>query len=167
MSAWGPWTDAALRTDDGSRELLEAIGAHHVPAGDGDRSEALRWDDHGALRLAWDDAPLRCYVARKAPPLLVVQAVVVEDLEESNRLVDLLNEVNAGVVTARIYWDLGWVVAQAEVLAATVAPADVYHLLWSVGSLASWVRDEIVEDLGGVLYVDPQAPRVDPTHEVA
>ncbi len=68
---------------------------------------------------------------------------------ESNGLMNELNLVNAGIQTARVYWESGRLVVVADaVWGATWRPVFT-NVAWSVGSLAAWLVDEFGSEVGG------------------
>lgn len=117
-------------------------------------------DAEGSGWVTWCDTPLRLLVTSHYPELLVAQSVIAENVEYSPLLLHELNTINAGVVTARVFYDDGWVIAQAETLLAAASLDDLQHLAWSVGSLAEWATEEVIDTHGGDRFTRPGAQPV-------
>lgn len=120
-------------------------------------SGSMPIDECEAAWFTWGVTPFRFLVKDSEPALLVAQAVVSENVDCSVELLKELNMINAGVVSARLFYDRGWVIAQTETLLHGVTGAVANHLAWSVGSLADWAAGEFAENFEGDRYENPDS----------
>lgn len=151
----GPvWSDADWQVNTTAPAFLQRVGRVLLELGP---KAPVDLHADGSLRLAWNTTPFRFLIKNDGHPLLVSQAVVCENLDFSLGLLVDLNVINAGIVSARVFYDLGWVIAQAEVPAQDLTARDVTHAAWAIGSLVDWAATEILESFGGDRYTDPSA----------
>ena len=128
------------------------------------RDEAVRQlAEDSTITFDWADAPFRMELADRGERYLLVCATVAENVDATPDLFEWLSESNAGIVTSRLFYDEGFVVAVAEMPLATAEPVVIEHLAWAVGSLAASVADLVIEEFGGDRYRHPSAIPWTPT----
>ena len=85
------------------------------------------------------------------PPIVVVAAPILAQVPKSPPLLDALNDLNARGSFARLYWLNGLVIAQTELVAATVDPPELSVAMSQVASVADAVDEHLLQQFGGVL----------------
>jgi len=122
-------------------DLRAVLGA---PAG-----APLARDDGGDLTFSWGSARVRVRLLEHEPPLVAVIATVLDGVERTPELLGVLNDMNAGIVSARVFWADGAVLAVTEIPAGPAEREELEHALWAVGSFADWADNELQPRFGG------------------
>jgi len=154
----GDGIEAAEEIPDGValvRPRVEAVLCEYLGLPD---PESLLWDGDGDIPIRWDNALYFVRLLDRDPVLVRVFAFILREIEGSPALLEALNSINADIVSARIFWNDGSVIAATEIPAASVEVGDLAHACWSVGSLAAWAGTELQNAFGGVL---PPVPEVE------
>jgi hypothetical protein len=112
-------------------------------------NEQLRVDADGDIPIRWESALYYVRLLDKSPTLVQVFCVVLRNVAKSNELLEELNIINEGIVSSRMFWAEGNVIAATELLAEQLDQEELSHSCWAVGSLAAWADTELHEQFGG------------------
>lgn len=118
----------------------------------------LRVDVDGDIALRWQSALYYVRLLDKAPTLLQVFCVVLRNVPKSPELLEELNIINEGIVSSRVFWAEGNIIAATELLAEQLDQEELSHACWAVGSLAAWADTELHEQFGGEMVFPDDAP---------
>ena len=121
-------------------------------------NEQLRVDADGDIPIRWESALYYVRLLDKAPTFVQVFCVVLRNVGKSNELLEELNIINEGIVSGRMFWAEGNVIAATELLAEQLDQEELAHACWAVGSLAAWADTELHEQFGGEMVFPDDAP---------
>jgi len=128
---------------DAHRARVEALCRHYLGvdelAVDADGDIPVRIGESGLYYVSLLDGE---------PPLVRVHTRLLRDVEASPELLERLNEMNRGIVSARVFWQDGSIVAATEVVAATIDQDELDHVCRAVRVLTEWT-DELHDRFGG------------------
>src|SRR4051812_32612213 len=108
-------------------------------------------DDAGDLTVPWGSSIAHLRVIDGDPPLLTVFSVVLAGVARSADLLGALNDMNAGIMSCRVFWADGDVIAASDVPVRDLQTEELEHALWAVGSFADWADTELQPRFGGRL----------------
>ncbi len=120
--------------------------------------EVLRVDEDGDIPIRWESALYYVRLLDKVPPMLQVFCVVLRNVPKTPELLEELNIINEGIVSSRVFWADGNVIAACELLAEQLDQEELAHSCWAVGSLAAWADTELHEQFGGEMVYPDDAP---------
>jgi Putative bacterial sensory transduction regulator len=80
--------------------------------------------------------------------LVRVYSHLLRDVEASPALLGRLNEINQGIVSARVFWHDGNVIAATEIVAESMGTVELAHACWSVQSLMDWAPEDLDRRFG-------------------
>lgn len=141
--------------DPNLTQAVHAMIANYLRLPDG---ESPPINPDGDISIRWESALYFIRLLDKAPPLLQVSCTVLRTVEKSPSLLEELNIINGGIVSARVYWESGEVIAATELLADKTGIEELAHACWAVGSLAAWADTELHEQFGGEMVFPDDAP---------
>jgi Putative bacterial sensory transduction regulator len=108
-------------------------------------------DSDGDIPIRFESAIYYIRLLDRDPALVRVFSVFLRGVEKSPALFEALNQINADVVSARVFWAGGDVYAVTEIVAETMDPDELKHACWAVGSLAAWADTDLQSRFGGQL----------------
>ena len=119
--------------DPALRERVYAMVREYLQVPEG---EQLRMDADGDIPIRWGSALYYVRLLDKSPTLVQIFCVVLRNVASSHELLEEINIINEGIVSARMFC----------------------HACWSVGSLADWADTELHEQFGGEMVFPDDAP---------
>lgn len=128
------------------RPYVESVVREYLEIPEGGE---LKKDDDGDIPIRWGSAIYYVRLVDRDPVLVRVFSVVLRGVELSHELLQELNETNQNVVSARVFWADGDIVASLELPAETLDAGDFSYAAWAVGSLADWADTELQPRFGG------------------
>ncbi len=113
--------------------------------------EELIVDDNGDIPIRLGSSRYIVRLIDDPMDLVRVFAVAVYGATESPELYKELNRINSNIVSARIFYLEGNIVAVSETPAESCDKEDFAHLCWAVGTLADGVDQDLQKQFGGEL----------------
>ncbi|MBP9115343.1 MAG: YbjN domain-containing protein [Acidimicrobiia bacterium] len=141
--------------DPALRERVYAMVREYLQVPEG---EQLRMDADGDIPIRWGSALYYVRLLDKSPTLVQIFCVVLRNVASSHELLEEINIINEGIVSARMFWAESNVIAASELLADQLDQEELSHACWSVGSLADWADTELHEQFGGEMVFPDDAP---------
>lgn len=83
------------------------------------------------------------------PVLVRVWSIVLDDVEVSDDLLGEINDINANIVAARVFFLGDRVIAAAELRADTLDPSELAFACDSIGALSDWIDTTLQVRFGG------------------
>lgn len=120
-----------------------------------DPDEDLTVEANGDIPIRLGSAMYRISVLEQDPPLVRVWSRILHHVEGSAELLEEINDLNRGIVSARVFFvkdddaATGRVVAATEIPAETMDLGDLAHACSAIASLADWVDTTLMIRFGG------------------
>jgi Putative bacterial sensory transduction regulator len=111
--------------------------------------DELYVDDDGDIPIRAGSAVYYVTVLEGDVPLVRVYSYLLRDVAATPPLYERLNRLNQSIVSARVFWQEGNIVAATEVVADGLDEHELAHACWAVGTLADWADDDLQRDFGG------------------
>lgn len=74
-------------------------------------------------------------------PLVRVYTHLLRGVDETPELLSRLNDVNRGIVSARVFWHERSVIGATEIVAESMDRDELEHACWTVEALRDWAED--------------------------
>lgn len=137
---------------DTYRAYVQALARETLGLGPEDE---LTVEANGDIPIRLGSAMYRISVLDQDPPLVRVWSRILQHVESSAELLEEINDLNRGIVSARVFFvkdddaATGRVVAATEIPAETMDLGDLAHACSAIASLADWVDTTLMIRFGG------------------
>jgi hypothetical protein len=137
---------------DTYRAYVQALARETLGLGPDDE---LTVEANGDIPIRLGSAMYRISVLDQDPPLVRVWSRILQHVEGSTELLEEINDLNRGIVSARVFFVKDDDAATGRVVAATEIPAesmdlgDLAHACSAIASLADWVDTTLMIRFGG------------------
>jgi hypothetical protein len=155
-----PIGSGAVQPDprDTYRAYVQALARETLRLAD---DEELTVEANGDIPIRLGSSLYRISILDQDPPLVRVWSRILQDVEGSRELLEEINDLNRGIVSARVFFTreddapTGRVVAATEIPAETMDLGDLAHACSAIASLADWVDTTLMIRFGGrTTFVD-------------
>ena len=115
-------------------------------------TETLIVDSDGDVPVRFGSAMYYVRVLDMDPVLVRVFAPVLRNVKKSAKLFEAINDINASVYGARVFWYDDDVLAVAEMPAETLDPAELSAQCANIGGIADAYDNKLQEEFGGDIF---------------
>lgn len=138
------------------RAHVEGIVREYLGVGpDGD----LEIDPEGDIPVRVGSALYFVSLLERDPALVRVWSIVLDDVKSTDDLLAELNDINANIVAARVFFIGERVIAATELRADTLDPGELAFACDSIGALSDWIDTTMEIRFGGrTRFTDDDGP---------
>jgi hypothetical protein len=136
------------------RAHVERIVSEYLGVG----RDYLEIDADGDIPVRVGSALYFVSLLDRDPALVRVWSIVLDDVKSSDDLLSELNDINANIVAARVFFLGDRVIAATELRADTLDPDELAFACDSIGALSDWIDTTMVVRFGGKTRFNDDEP---------
>jgi len=112
-------------------------------------SKQLVFDGDGDVPIRWGSALFYVRVLDGTPPLVRVFSPMLRDVKSSRKLLVAINEINAQIVSGRVFVLGTDVMVATEIVASHLDRPELEHAVNAIGTIADTFDDDLQLVFGG------------------